>query len=317
MKKFFWLISLFSISLLANDMLEKVLLHDVNEAISITKQLNKDAQSKNLKSAKQNFKKLVFYWKRVQNIYIAGDIDDIALDIPRFIDTYHEGNENIGEIIKRALDSGKNLQSQLFKTSTKTINALEYVLFSSPKLSSRHFEAVDIITKAIIKNLEDTKEVYENSKEWLKDVPQANTSYLNTLIDSAYKLKEWRIGETMGIAGKYKDKGVDLNRAEYHLSKSSFDAIRGILSIHDDVMGDKDYENFGKTSYPDAKDAVIKIRKDIKKAQKILSQIKDENFADAKMQNLYDTLKDLYLSYALAMVDSLSITAKIVEADGD
>ena len=50
--------------------------------------------------AQDNFKNLVKSWKSVQGFYILGDLDDNYIDTPRYIDIFHEGNEDI----KKQLD---------------------------------------------------------------------------------------------------------------------------------------------------------------------------------------------------------------------
>lgn len=307
------ILGILSTMMFANSILDNILLPNITNAKKVAIQMQNDE-----KNLKKDFSKLVYAWKKVEAFYIAGDIDELAYDTARFIDVYHNLNENIHEQLQRALKSDKDLKKSLFKTSLKSINALEYVLFAKESLNKRDIEATKIILSFMIGNLSDIEEIYKNAKTWLNaDIPRANTAYMNALDESAYKLKEWRVGEVIGLAGKYKNKGVDLRRAEYALSKNSFVAIEAILDTYEQVIGVQDYKNFANIAQEDAASDLEKARKALKESKMILKSIKNENFNDKNMPKLYKSLKELYISYAIYMVGSLSITSKIVEADGD
>ena len=292
--------------------------HSILKNVSIPNVDNaiKNAQNLQTKVNKENFTKLVESWKKVETLYLAGDIDENYIDTPRYIDVYHNLKEDLPKQMQSVIDSKDEVNIALFKNSFRTINALEYVLFNDTNISSREELVAKEILSTIISNLSDIKEVYEsylNNKP--KEEKWENAVIINTLIASTYRLKEWRIGEPSGIESKYKD-NIDNKRAEYFLSQNSFNAIKAILTAHMEIMDKKTYFNFGEmASSSGAKDEVILVQNSIKKCLDELSKLKNDNFSNSK--DLYESAKDLHNAYYLSLIEQLSVTAKILDADGD
>lgn len=292
--------------------------HSILKNVSIPNVDNaiKNAQNLQTKVNKENFTKLVESWKKVETLYLAGDIDENYIDTPRYIDVYHNLKEDLPKQMQGVIDSKDEVNIALFKNSFRTINALEYVLFNDSNISSREELVAKEILSTIISNLSDIKEVYEsylNNKP--KEEKWENAVIINTLIASTYRLKEWRIGEPSGIASKYKD-NIDNKRAEYFLSQNSFNAIKAILTAHMEIMDKKTYFNFGEmASSSGAKDEVILVQNSLKKCLDELSKLKNDNFSNSK--DLYESAKDLHNAYYLSLIEQLSVTAKILDADGD
>lgn len=314
MKKFL-VFMFFSISVLfANEtvfvsILKNVSIPDVNETIKSAKDLEKNI-------SRENFTKLIVSWKKVEALYFAGDIDDNYIDTPRYIDVYHNLKEDLYKQMQNVINSKDEENIALFKNSFRTINALEIVLFNDKTISKREEHLAKEILKTIIANLSEIKEVYENylvsehkSEKW------ENAVVINTLIASTYRLKEWRIGEASGLASKYKD-DVKNERAEYFLSQNSINAIKAILEAHNQVMGTQKYFNFAQmASKTGAKDEVILVQESIKKCLDDLSKFKNDDFTNVK--DLYISAKNLHNAYYLSLIEQLSVTAKILDADGD
>ncbi|MBS9782036.1 MAG: hypothetical protein KGV56_06015, partial [Gammaproteobacteria bacterium] len=143
---------------------------------------------------------------------------------------------------------------------------------------------------------------------------------LNALIDSSYKLKEWRIGEAAGLTKKYEGK-PDNRRQEYPRSGNSLTAAAGIIGVHSDMMGKRDYENLGSTAIKQgAEKEVTAIRELIAKAEKQLDTLRAESvtdFTDSRIKDLYETLGKLNDAYYQSLVKALPVQAKILDADGD
>ncbi|RXJ87244.1 imelysin family protein [Arcobacter sp. CECT 8985] len=291
---------------------KNVSLPNANEAIKDLKALEKSY-------SKDDFKKFVYSWKKVQALYLAGTINSDYIDEPRYIDTFHQGHEDIIPQIKRAIKSTDKPQIALFKNSNKSINAVEFMLYKSDKkLTKREKVLLSYMLKAIESHLKQIQSVYadyaKNNKETI-DEKTGNGAIINTLIDSTYKLKEWRVGEPAGLTMKYKN-DPDNKRGEYYLSQQSFAAIKAILDAHEQVIGDQKYKNFATMAiYSGAKKQVIQVRDAIKKAKAELAKLKTDDFSNA--QNLYKALVDFHNSYYLSLIEQLSVTAKILEADGD
>ena len=289
--------------------LKNVSIPDVDAAIKDAKTLQKDINTK-------NFEDLLVSWKKVEALYFAGDINEDFIDTPRYIDVFHNLKENLSEQMQRAIDSKDEPRIALFKNSFKTINALEYVLYNDDKITDREKALTVEILNTMISNLEDIKTVY---KEYLagekKSEKWENAMIINTLIASSYRLKEWRIGDASGNSTKYKN-SIDNRRAEYFLSKNSFKAIEAILEAHEEVIGNKDYYNFASMAkeagageqVKEAQDAIAQTLKEIKK-------LENDDFTKAK--DLFNASKALHFAYYLSLIEELSVTAKILDADGD
>ena len=238
-----------------HSILKNVSIPNVNEAVNSAENLQKNLE-------KENFTKIVKSWKKVKALYFDEDIDENYIDIPRYIDVYHNLKEDLPKQMQKVINSKDEASIALFKNSFRTINALEYVLFNDNKITPREELLAKEILNTIISNLEEIKEVYENYlKIKPKDEKWENAVIINTLIASTYRLKEWRIGEASGNASKYKD-DVNNERAEYFLSKNSFSAIKAILEAHNQVMAAQKYLDFGKmAASTGAKDEVALVQK--------------------------------------------------------
>ncbi len=287
-----------------------------NVSIKDTQETIKNAELLKEELSKQNFTQLIKSWKKVEALYFAGDMDEDYIDTPRYIDVFHNLNEDLNEQMQRVIDSKDEVNIALFKNSFKTINALEYVLFNDEVISKREKELAIVILDSIISKLEDINEVYKNyvnnsnkSKKW------ENSLLMNTLIASTYRLKEWRIAEVAGISSKYKN-NPDSKRDEYNLSKNSLEAIKAILDAHKKVMSKQNFKNFYSVSNS------FEITKQISDIQIYFKNIDNEivkikNDDLTKANELYKQVINLHNAYYFSLLEQLSITSKIVDADGD
>ncbi len=307
-------------------LLENVIIPDIDRAQNAITALKTaintpDAGDKRSPAVDKDFTSFIKSWKAVQAVYIAGEIESGAIDTPRLMDTYHEGNEKLDEQIARALKSSDEPNIALFKNTFKSINALAIVLYADDTLSETEKRYADFILTTLSNHLSTIKEVYASDAEVLHQDPDQLMSFvLNALIDSSFKLKEWRIGEPSGLAKKYKGK-VDSRRQEYPLSKKSIAAAHAIIDAHDAVMGKQAYENLGSiASKQGAQKEVENIQNLIHTAQEQLSTLESENvsdFSDPRMKDLYETLGKLNDAYYQSLVKALPVQAKILDADGD
>ncbi len=161
------------------------------------------------------FSKVVSTWKAVQAAYIVGELDSAMIDTPRLMDTFHEGNEKLSVQIQRAINSGDEPRIALFKNTFKSINALAILLYQDQDLSATERHYADYVLTTLGKHLNDIKTAYTAQTTAFNNNQDQSMSYvLNALIDSSYKLKEWRIGEAAGLTKKYAGK-IDNRRQEY------------------------------------------------------------------------------------------------------
>ncbi len=315
MKKLFLSVLLLVSSLSASDknvlvsILENVSIPNVEKTIKSATMLKKD-------TTKENFSNFVYEWKKVEALYFAGDLNEDYIDTPRYIDVFHNLKEDLKVQMKRVINSKDKPEIALFKNSFKTINALEYVLFNDNQITKREKALSSVILDSIISKLKEVKDVYKTyAKDPIKEEEWENAMIINTLISSTYKLKEWRIGDAAGLSGKYKNKAKN-QRAEYFLSKNSFNAIKAILDAHWQVMGKEKYYNFSSmANKAGAKKEVKEVQSALIKAQNALKKLKNDDFSNAK--DLFEAVKKLHNAYYISLTEQLSVTAKILEADGD
>jgi len=267
---------------------------------------------------KNAFTNMMMSWKKVQTLYLAADLDEEFIDTPRYIDTFHEGKENLYRQLDRILLSKDALEIELFKNSTKSINALEYLMFKSGEKTTRQKEMVVYIIKHIAQHLQSIENFYKTSKNLFSQESQKmNAFVMNALIESSYKLKEWRVGDPAGLSRKYRNK-PDARRSEYPVSKLSFSAIEAILLTHQAIIGKQEFVNFSNVVRSAGADKELKnVREHIKNALKSLHKAPAYDFESQEIKELYKELTALHNAYYISLIGVLKITSKILDADGD
>ena len=313
MKRVLFLVLLFSTMVFAN---EKILVNIIkNESIPKVEKAINDAKILQKEANVQNFTNFVKSWKKVEALYFAGDIDENYADIPRYIDVYNNLKEDLNAQMKKAIESKDEPKVALFKNSFKTINALEYVLFKDADISKREKDLSVVILDSIIANLQNINKVYKNYLVAPKDEKWENSLVINTLISSSYRLKEWRIGNASGNSSKFKNDPKN-ERAEYFLSKNSFNAINAILEAHKQIVEKHEYYDFAAFALnKGAAIELLMVIDKIKEAQDELKKLPLDDFTNATV--LFNSVKDLHNAYYLSLIGQLSVTGKILDADGD
>ena len=313
MKKVLFLVLLFSSMVFANEkilvnILKNVSIPNVEKTISDAKVLQKDVNA-------QNFTNFLKSWKKVEALYFAGDINEDFADPPRYIDVLNNLKGDLNFQLKRAIESKDEPKVALFKNSFKSINALEYILFNDKDISKREKELSVVILDSIISNLEEINKVYKNYLVSPKDEKWENALVINTLIASSYRLKEWRIGNASGNSSKFKNDAKN-ERAEYFLSQNSFAAIDAILDAHNQIVKKNPYYDFA--AFAMDKGAAIQLLVVIDKIKEMQDELKvlpKDDFT--KANKLFNNAKDLHNAYYVSLIEQLSITGKILDADGD
>ena len=314
MKKILFLMLCFTSIVFASErmlvnVVKNVSIPNVQATITNAKSLQKDLSD-------ENFTKFIKSWKKVEALYFAGDLDENFADTPRYMDVFNNLKEDLNTQMQRVIESKDEPKVALFKNSFKTVNALEYILYNDKEITPREKAIAIEILNSFISHLEDIKEVYETfltSKP--KDEKMEKGLILNTLIASSYKLKEWRIGNASGNSSKFKNDAKN-ERAEYFLSKNSFVAIDAILEAHKEVLLKS--KNYDFATYALEKGAAIEllgIVDNINLMQEELRKLPKDDFT--KATNLFNSAKDIHNAYYVTLVEKLSISAKILDADGD
>lgn len=268
------------------------------------------------------FERLAKNWEKVETLYIAGDLDTNAVDIPFLIDIFHAGREDMRVQMQRAINSDAEPQVALFKNSYKSINALEAVLFLQKTLSKRILRLASIQTETICTNLSRIRSIYQKQERnfWAMPANEATALLLNTISQSTFRLKDWNIGDPAGLTLKYKGK-PNAQRAEYALS-GSMKGILAMLRLYQQLIGKQKYMNFVElmASYDSKAEA------NLQQSQKYLAEAigiakryasSGFQFTAAQTQPLYNAVKNLHNSFYSTLMQSLPVVEKILEADGD
>jgi hypothetical protein len=295
---------------------EQVILKDISNSIKNITELKVAINKKNILTTKKSFSKLVNSWKRVETLYILGDLNDDYIDTPRYIDIFHNGNEDIKEQLDRVVKSKDDVSISLFKNSLKSINALEYILFKYDIKNKRINKIALTITNKIAEHLNEIKNEYiVQEKNFLADLKKANSIFINTIVQSTYKVKEWRLGDVIGATKKYEGK-ADNARSEYFISKNSANSIEAILDTYKNVFDNSSYEDYGDYLLKLIDDGQVKkLRKAINSTLKLVKNIKNDDFSNTK--ELYEKISQIHVILFVEIIEDLSINAKILEADGD
>ena len=313
MKKVLFLVLFFSTMVFAKESvlvntIKNISIPNVENAINDAKILQKDLNA-------QNFTNFLKSWKKVEALYFAGDIDENFEDTPRYIDVFNNLKEDLNAQMKKAIESKDDIKMALFKNSFKTVNALEYVLFNDKDISKREKDLSVAILDSIILHLQNINRVYKNYLVAPKDEKWENALVINTLIASSYRLKEWRIGNASGNSSKFKNEPKN-ERAEYFLSQNSFAAIDAILESHKQIVEKHKYYDFA--TYSMDKGAAIELLAVIDKINEMQEELKKLPVDDfTKATNLFNLAKELHNNYNISLIAKLSITGKILDADGD
>lgn len=300
------------------NILNKVLIENTKQTIAAVEHFLEDLQTKSESSLKKDFETLVFNWKQVDTVYIGGELDSDYLDTPRYIDVFHNLKEDLHEQMQRVRESKDEVSIAMYKNSFKTINALEYILYSNEGISKRDRAIAEVILRNIKSHLEDILEIYTTqAKEFLENDTFSNAAIMNALVGSAYKLKEWRVADVLGETAKYKN-NPNGNRAEYYVSKNSVLAIKAILLTHQAVLDSEKYFDFGDMYIKDlTHEEVQTTRKIIKDALIALEKIKNDDLTSKEAHEFYVVTNSLYNNYFMSLIQGLKITSKILDADGD
>lgn len=294
---------------------DEVILADAHNAYESAKAMVNALEKGSME--KKAFERLAMNWKRVQVLYIAGELDEAYADTPREIDIYHNAKEDITVQLDRIVVSKEEVGKEMFKNSFKTINALEY-LVNKKGVNVQRERAMALIAA---RNLEEKfftiVQVYEKErKKLLNDESRFNALVMNQLIASSYELKEWRVGEPSGLAKKYKG-SRDIRRADLYRSGLSLKALQVIVETHKRVMDASGYVDFGDYAIKAGADSeVVIVRRALASALKNIQMMNTDLFSPAS-KGLYSDLGRLHNGYYISLIGALKMTSKILDADGD
>jgi hypothetical protein len=174
------------------------------------------------------------------------------------------------------------------------------------------------ILKHIGKHLQTIETFYHDNKaQFMQNEQKMNAIIMNALIESSYKLKEWRVGDPAGLSRKYRN-NPNNDRSEYPISKLSYKAIEAILSTHKMIIGAQKFVNFSDVVHDAGADKeLLSIRSSIKNALNFLQQAPKYDFNSKEIKSLFKELTTLHNAYYISLIGVLKIKSKILDADGD
>lgn len=308
----------FTANAVSKGLFEQVIIANVEQSINSVERISDSIKQKKIKQAQVLFTQLIVNWKKVEVTYVLGDLNEDFLDTPRYIDIFHGNNEDIKTQLDLIISATDDVSYALYKHSHKTINALEYLLFTQDFTNDRVKAMALIMTKSIQSYLNQIKTAYQEYKvKFVQDEQFSSAILLNTLVSGTYALKEWRIGDVAGLSKKYKDK-ADASRGEYVLSKNSIAAILAILQAHKQAIDSPKYKDFGDVAIKfGATKEINKTKGYLNQAINQARQMQEQDLLGAKGKVLYQSTNQLMQSYYLSLMNKLGFVSKVLDADGD
>lgn len=274
----------------------------------------------NLSYAQQQASLLFTQWKAVEAIYVAKKLDDALIDIPAQIDVFNIGNLDIVARLDAVFVGSSPLSGQLYQSATRSMGALEYTLYGAQEfadvtMTQRRADAALIMINYLQGHIDTIADFYESSSAFVNAGEDAVGITINQLIDSAYKLKEWRIGDPAGFTVKYKD-DPNAARLEYYHSKSSLLGMRAILNAQLSVMQNGLAAIAAANSAQSEGEALLSLLQDAIAQIDAFDTAIEEAPSSAAVRALYNSVATIQTSYT-ALINALNFQQDIIEADGD
>jgi len=302
-----------------------------NELVLKAETLENNVSLANLQTTQEAFKEFISTWKAVQSLYVAGDIDTAMIDIELFMDLWHSGNEDIKVQLDTVFTGSADIEASLFRNSNKTVGAIEYTLFGNAELegdllvkfsvnTNRRASALVVMVKSVQAYSKQISEFYSSDTDFIRDDEASVENLVNQIIDSAYKLKEWRVGDAGGFVIKYKD-NPNASRLEYVDSSFSAEAIEAILKSHKNLFDPISQD--GLSAYMRSKNASVEASFIVGKIDVALLALlaipkpMKSSVPSAELTALYTALNEVYDAYYISLVSALNIVPALPEADGD
>lgn len=291
------------------------------EMIKTIETLESKTGTTSLLNARDEFKKLILSYKRVETYYIAGYNDEDMYDLASFyMEQFIKQSKNYDVV--GSLDAVFAGNKSLVTNDLKGITALEYTLFGSnesledllPKMNEKRISSALIMAKNISKRLKSIDEYYKNDTTFSSSSDGAISATLNVLTQEAFNLREWRIGEPAGYTLKFKDSPL-ASRLEYHNSVYSSESIKEILRTHRKIIdtGLKNIATLGGAA--SEVDAILIAIGEALVVCNSITPIEYE-LENPKTKELYELARTIENNYK-ALIIGINFKQDIVEADGD
>lgn len=299
----------------------KVVLQDFTLSLQ---DLNQTQNETALLEAQQKFYFFVASHKRVEAAFVADEFSDAFLDTLGYMEYFHVGkNSDMISELNTVFASSTPLESALYKNANKSITSLEYTLFGEdenlstllPKMTQRRAEAALIMAQRVLQYTTEIQEFYQNDTTFVNSLDVTTAAIINQLIDSTYKLKEWRIGEAAGFVVKYEG-NTDKTLLEYYKSRFSLDAVKEILLTHKSIMQNGFGDIASSANVTNQAEAILLTIESALALCESFDAPLQEYLHEDVTKELYNTINVLQQNYT-AMINTLNFEQKIIEADGD
>ncbi|MEA3521674.1 MAG: hypothetical protein U9R50_01730 [Campylobacterota bacterium] len=283
-------------------------------------QLSTAQNTNELQNAQNTSSAFFEAWKKVEALYVAKKYDDIMIDLPAQIDYFHIGKGDLYAKLDGIYTSKFPLKDLLFQNSTKSITALEYTLYGHQEgldlnMTQRRADAAVIMIEHLANKSYFISEFYSNSLAFVSAGEDSVGIMINQLIDSAYKLKEWRIGDPAGYTQKYLN-NPDAERFEYYKSIRSLKGMDMILSAQLEMMQEGLEEIASNNAASGEAQATTALINDALTQVRAFSSPIENSPDSTQTRELYNTINSLQTSYS-ALIAALNFQQDIIEADGD
>ena len=258
-------------------------------------------------------------WARVQAIYILGGFEENAIDYPLLIDTFHHGNENIPAKLERAINSDSDPKTALFKNAYRTLTALDYLMFSGD-WSTRRQLLSQLAAETVCSRLETLQADYISQRDaYLDDPKKAMTQMIDAVIQSAYKTRDWRIGQVAGLTRKTLGETLPENAQFPNNPEASWAAIGAIIDTHVRLLIKGTSINITSLAVAYGRGDLPEVQEAVKEAQTAYGAATFEDYYTntEKMVPLYAALKNVQGALYDYVAASLGVSAGLVDSDGD
>lgn len=282
--------------------------------------LQSEQSATTLTAAQDEASTLFRLWKRVEAFYIADSYDNVYIDTPTLMDPFHVGNIDIPERLEQIFAGTSALSGQLYQSATRSVVALEYTLYGDQEaldvnMTQRRADAAAIMINYLIGHIDDITDFHASSTAFVSTGEDSVGIVINQLIDSIYKLREWRIGDPAGYTVKYQN-DPDPIRLEYYASQKSLENIREILQAQLAVFTSGLTAIASENSAASEAQACVSLLQDAITQTGNFSTALESDPASAASLELYNIAYTIQTSYT-ALINALNFQQDIIEADGD
>jgi len=264
------------------------------------------------------FVELAQAWARVEASYILGGYDMDAMDYPLMVDYFHRGKEDVHESLARLIEGDSPAAKALYKSSYKTLGALDDVMFSSA-WSPRREALAKVIAGTVCRNLTRIRDGYrEHRADYLDDPKKALSLLINAEIENIYKTRDWRIAQISGLTKQTLGKPSP-QKQQYPYSQASWAAIGAIIATHQQLLAEEQQPNIATIAHrKKADEGLASIQEALRMTEQAYRDTPpDHAFGTGEMIPLVQGLLDVQNAFYRQLVGSIGVTANLIDADGD